>query len=228
MRGLIAGIAVLVVIGAVLVFGRSAPVVVDGGPTPGTPVVVKNDTSTATDAAPVFPAKIVLECEEPTTIDAKTKDGKVEVLHIHEISDGTTVKYLEVDNGFIDRCNLGDDKKEPAKLPGRASYVFDAPRKDAYYVYLRAKWRDNCGNSVWVKIDDGTWFNLEDEAGLVSEKNYAWDWHPLWVGGAPKAFELSKGPHTLWFNVREDGPKLDQWVISTEAQKPAGVNPLKK
>ena len=231
MRGLIAVAALVAVIAAVVLLGTTA----SGGPSKGgasgpTNVVAvgTGTTTTATDAAPVFPAKIVLECAEPTTMDAKTKDGKQEVLHVKEISDGTTIKFLEVDNGFIDRCNLNSDKAEPGKLPGRASYVFDAPRKDTYYIYLRAKWRDNCGNSAWVKIDDGQWFNLEDEEGQQGEKNYAWAWHPLMVGGAAKGYELSVGPHTLWFNVREDGPKLHQWLISTEAQKPSGPNPVKK
>lgn len=229
MRGLIAAVGVIVVVGAVVVLGRSEPAKGSG---PGTTTdVAQTGTgkapATPSDPAVVFPVKIVLECEEPTTIDAKTKDGQ-EVLHMREISDGATVKFMEVDNGFIDRCKLGEDKKEAGKLPGRASYVFDAPRKDTYYVYLRSKWRDNCGNSAWVKIDDGQWFNLEDELGLIELKNFTWAWHPLWVGGAPKGFELTAGPHTLWFNVREDGPKLDQWLISTEAQPPAGPNPVKK
>jgi hypothetical protein len=113
-------------------------------------------------------------------------------------------------------------------LPGRASYEFEVPRKDIYYVYLRAKWRDDCGNSAWVRIDEDNWNNLEDEEGKIAEKNYKWAWHPLWVSGAPKGYELAAGKHTLWFNVREDGPKLDQWLISTEAQKPVGSDPMKK
>ena len=228
MRGLIAAIVVVVLIGGVLVFGRSSATT-PATESKATGLAVKPTTDAGTDtSAALLPVKVVLEAEETTTISDKTADGKTEVLHIHEISDGATVKYLEVDNGFIDRCKLGADKEEAGKLPGRASYEFEVPRKDTYYVHLRAKWRDNCGNSAWVGIDDDKWHNLEDQEGKVGEKNYAWAWHPLWVGGAPKGFELAAGKHILWFNVREDGPKLDQWLITTEAQKPVGVNPLKK
>ena len=228
MRGLVAAIAVVIVVGVVVVFARSEPPASVSPSDPGTgkaPVVVKGGS--ASDAV-LMPVKVVLECETPTTIESKNPKDGTEVLHINEISDGVKVRYLEVDNGFIDRCALGKDKEIAGKLPGRCSYEFEVPRKDTYYIYLRAKWRDNCGNSAWVGIDEDKWYNLEDEEGQIGEKNYKWAWHPLWVQGAPKGFELTPGKHTLWFNVREDGPKLDQWLVSTEAQKPVGANPVKK
>src|SRR4029077_15979236 len=107
------------------------------------------------------------------------------------------------------------------------SYEFEVPRKDTYYVYLRAKWRDDCGNSAWGRIDDDKWGNLEDQEVFISEKNFRWAWHALFESGAPKGYELTAGKHTLWFNVREDGPKLDQWLISTESSKPVGADPIK-
>ena len=227
MKGIIAAVAIVVVVGVVVVFASSGK-----PPTPTVaPVAATGSTPPAENAdktdGPLLPVKRVLEAESPTTMDKMSKDG-TEVLHVKTVSEGAEVTYLEVDNGFIDRCNLASDKATPGKLPGRASYEFDVPRKDTYYVYLRAKWRDNCGNSAWVGVDDNKWYNLEDEEGQEGEKNYKWAWHPLWVSGAPKAFELTAGKHTLWFNVREDGPKLDQWLISTDAQKPVGFNPAKK
>jgi len=232
MRGLIAAIIAIAVIGAVVLLGGSNGSVTTGtGNVPSKPTPDPKVPSSEKDPVALTPVKVVLECEEPTTLDGKTDKGQ-EIMKVGEVIEGQPVRYLEVASGFITTCGLDDVKihGKPGELPGRASYEFEAPRKDIYYLHLRAKWRDECCNSVYVGIDDDKWHNLEDTIGMISQYNYRWAWHPLLAQGEgkPKAFMLEKGKHTLWLNTREDGVKLDQFLVSTEADAPVGSEPLKK
>ena len=173
-------------------------------------------------AGVVMPVKIVLECEDATTLEDRSTNG-VMVIEVHTASEGKPITYLEIPDEVIEKkCGIKKNADTAGVLPGKATYVFETPREDTYYVNLRAKWADSCGNSVWVKMDDSAYFNLEDEDGKLSDKNYKWAWHQLESGGRPKGFKLSAGKHTLHMAVREDGPKLDQWVISTEASRQTG------
>lgn len=222
MRGALAAVCVLVAIGGIIFLsagGNSATTPSQPTNNNGKPIVVK-------------PAKIVLECEEPTTLEDKTKDGTMKIITKVERNEGAPIAFLEIKSGFIDECQLGVEKTHAGKLPGRATYDFEAPRKDTYYLHLRAKWRDNCGNAVWVAMDKANaeedWIDLSDQLGKIGEKNFTWWWHTLKVGGLPRGFELDAGKHTLLMNVQKDGPQLDQWVISTDPQAPVGQDPVKK
>jgi len=227
-RGLIAlVVAVAVVLGVVLIGRTSARPDPD---TPnGVPEVVKGPGLT-----PVYPVKIVLECQEATTLEDKLPDGQV-IWRRGQQTEGVVVKYLENDR-WIDEWIKGNplERKElkgkPGALPGKVSWVFEAPRDDTYYVNLRAKWCDDCGNSVWVRMDDSPWLNLEDENGMISLKNYKWAWHQLFQVqiGQPKGYQLKKGPHTLWMSTREDSLKVHQWVVTTDANPPIGEAMRKK
>jgi len=219
-RGLIALAVVVAVVMGVAITGWS-----NGKPNSNTPGVEPSNVKPG--PAAVYPVKILLECQEATKLEDKLPDGQV-IWKKGERNEGELVKYIESPDGWIDDwVKARPDERKALKgkegaLPGKASYVFEAPRDDTYYVSLRAQWLDDCGNSVWVRVDDSPWFNLEDKNGMVSEKNYKWAWHQLYLGGRPKGFELKKGQRTLWLGTREDGPKLHQWVISTDANPPTG------
>ena len=235
-RGILALVAIVAIVAGVILMGKS-PASGNGKESGSDPAIVPEQGSVAgnpTASGAVFPVKIVMECESPTEIlkeddlivdnskdlVLKSKNGTI-LMQVKQHSEGQLVRYLEIPDGWIEAC-YKEHKGKPGDVPGKLSYVFEAPRDDTYYVNLRAKWMDSCGNSVWVKIDDGEWLNLEDENGKMGEKNYKWAWHPLFVGGKAKAFQLKQGKHALWLNTREDGPCLDQWLVSTEASVPVG------
>jgi len=188
---------------------------------PLSPATTEATATTGVTDAPrnvVFPVKIVLEAEEFTTIQDKHTDGTVVMMVKHQ-KQGAPISFIDIPDGFIKTCGL-EDKKGAGKLPGRASYAFDVPRDDTYYLFLRAQWMDDCGNSLWVYIDQEPWYSIEDQLGLNPvQKTYSWAWHPLFLEGTLKGYKLKAGKHTLWINVREDGPKLDQFVISTETSQ---------
>src|SRR5437868_1435336 len=98
MRGVIAAVAVLVLV-AVVVFAGG------GGQTPpsSNPNPAKTGGSGGGDET-LMPVKRVLECESPTTMNAKTPDGSKEVFSMHTISEGKEVTYLEIESNFIHTC----------------------------------------------------------------------------------------------------------------------------
>ncbi|HYG75538.1 MAG TPA: hypothetical protein VEK08_11095 [Planctomycetota bacterium] len=231
MRGLLAVVIALGVIGAIVLSGgapANPPQQVQ--PAQLTPAPGEIPT-TGTPGTPVYPVKIVIEAEDcKERADVEKNTGNT-LLRINTNQQGKSITYLEVPEEMIKKCGLEKQKEQIAALPGRVSYVFEAPRDDVYYINVRAKWSDTCGNSVWLRMngsDNSEFLNLEDEDGKIGDKNYKWVWHQLQVGGQPKGFKLAKGQHTLWMNVREDGVQLDQWLITTEASKQTGDGPLKK
>lgn len=193
-----------------------------GGGTQANAPIMGESGVPAVKPAVVMPAKIVIECEDTTTLEDKSSGG-VTVIEVKNASEGKPITYLEIPDEVIEKkCGIKKNADTAGVLPGKATYVFETPREDTYYINLRAKWSDSCGNSVWVKMDESAFFNLEDEEGKQSDKNYQWKWHQLESAGRPKGFKLSAGKHTLYMAIREDGPKLDQLVISTEASRQTG------
>lgn len=221
-RGLITAIVIVALACGVVLLGmNSAP----RGVPPG--AQEKSSTEGAGPSRVLAPVKRVIECEEYATIEDKAPNGRTFML-VREETHGQALKYLEMPDDELRLCRLDKEEKVGGKFPGLASYIFDVPRDDTYYLFLRAQWFDDCGNSVFVKFDDGEWLMLEDKLGMKSKTNYMWVWHPLSIkDGAVHGIPLSKGRHTLWLNTREDGPKLDQWLVSTDANPPPNDKPLK-
>lgn len=169
----------------------------------------------------VVPEKFVLECEKPTKLEDKAPDGTL-VMRIGSAHMGKTIGYLEIPDGWIKTCGLENVKGEDTggKLPGKAFYEFETKRDDEFYICLRAKWMDSCGNSVWVRIDDKPYVGVEDEIGKIDDSNYKWMWHPVTEMAKIKGFKLSAGKHVLELNTKEDGPMFDKVLISTDANVP--------
>ena len=85
---------------------------------------------------------------------------------------------------------------------GNALYKVKIPVAGRYQLWARTHWHDECGNSFFV-IVDGQHKSWIGEDGTVQK------WH--WVKG--KAYQLSAGIHTFKFQNREDGAKLDQFLL---------------
>ena len=85
---------------------------------------------------------------------------------------------------------------------GNATYKFIAPVAGVYQFWGRAWWYDACGNSFFVTVENHTQYITDQTFGR---------WH--WVAGP--TFSLSAGPHTLRIQNREDGARLDEWLLTT-------------
>jgi len=168
------------------------------------------------------PVKIVLECERPTVLEDKDSAGRP-VMRMGSVTLGETVGYLEIPDGWIKDYGYEKVKESNAggALPGKAFYDFEAPREGDYYIFLRAQWMDSCGDSVFLRVDDGPYRMIEDTEGQASRGVYQWAWHPLRAKGEPQAMHLAGGKHRFELATREDGPKFDRILLATDAGTPS-------
>jgi len=226
MRAVIALVVVLVVVaGIVMLQPKEVP-------------VQQPATLPQQDAVIVRPETHVIDCGKPDYLEDKftDKDGVTHtVFEIGSSTEGEKITFLRSPK-WINKCNLDDIKKdEPSsagKLAGLAVYSFNVERDDVpYYIFVSAKWTDTCGNSVWILVngpekgghgpDAGKYEYIKDQLGYVSEKDYKLAWHPLIKEGKPLPVKLNKGLNRIELHTRQDGPRFDQIVITTEANAPA-------
>ena len=100
------------------------------------------------------------------------------------------------------------DKEQPPVDDGNITVKGWAPLDATFYLWARCKWYDGCGNSFFLFVDD---MHPETPASIGNDGLYS-RWH--WVQ-ARKTYKLSKGWHTFRFQNREDGARLDEFLITT-------------
>jgi hypothetical protein len=183
-----------------------------------------NMPPTAQQPAPpaVLPVKIVLECTEAAEL-SDNKDGFL-LMRKSNSTEGHEIKFIQVTPDWPKDIKDLFAAPPADKLPGKAVYEFEVHRDDTYYLDLRARWVNTCGNSVWVKIDNGDYCIIKDQFGEITKSSYSWEWHQVVQGNEPKGFALKPGRHKLTMSVRQNGPALHRWVITTEASKPAAAD----
>lgn len=96
---------------------------------------------------------------------------------------------------------------KPPKVGGSAVLDFEVAEAGTYVLWTRAWWTDRCGNSVSVAVDDG-------KPCIVEDSTYK-SWH--WLKLKAVTFNLSAGKHRLKLLNREDGVRLDQFLLTTDA-----------
>ncbi len=89
---------------------------------------------------------------------------------------------------------------------GNARFKINVPSSGSYRLWLRAWWYDACGNSFFVIVDDKPAVSVEDPTYQT--------WH--WVKG-PK-LTLSAGTHTIRIQNKEDGARLDQFLLTNNSR----------
>lgn len=89
---------------------------------------------------------------------------------------------------------------------GNARYTINVPSAGVYQFWARTWWYDACGNSFFIVVDDKPAVYIEDATYQT--------WH--WVKG-PK-LTLSAGQHTIRIQNREDGARMDQFMLINNTQ----------
>ena len=89
---------------------------------------------------------------------------------------------------------------------GRALLQVDLPATNRYTAWLHVRWRDSCGNSVRVTVDDFP-------SRVAGQDTVFGSWH--WVRAGQYA--LSAGRHALTIHEREDGVAVDQILLAPDA-----------
>jgi len=144
---------------------------------------------------------IVATTDELLSALSSAKDG--DVIHIDEMAriDLTdTPGGATIPGGVTLAGNRGG-----RSTTGSAVYPFEVEEPDEYFFWVRASAPGEKSSPVWVSIDgEGTWrWDLETGS----------DWH--WNDGG--AHYLSGGRHNLTLHWREDGLKVDEILITGDA-----------
>ncbi len=105
----------------------------------------------------------------------------------------------------------GNTEGQPADT-GYAEYKVRVTQAGTYTFWGRVHWYDGCGNSFFLKIND--------KPAVVFGNNGTYRrWH--WVRGI--RVTLSAGVHTIRIQNREDGAKIDQFLLDTSPRVPVGL-----
>ena len=92
-----------------------------------------------------------------------------------------------------------------SKDQGKAVYTVNVPSAGTYRFWARTWWFDGCGNSFHLKI--GT-----KPAVVLGQDGTYKKWH--WVKGP--VMQLPAGTVTIVVQNREDGAKLDQFLLTKD------------
>lgn len=148
-------------------------------------------------------ARVVWEAEN-------VEAGSIEFpMMIEDNPDASGGKCLSVPEGS---GKPGEGAGLGKEVFGKATYTVQIPQSGKYVFWGRANWDDGCGNSCAFSIDDGRPWEFNDSVYR--------SWH--WVKGL--VLELSAGQHKIVIYNREDGVKLDQFLLTTDAAYlPTGI-----
>ncbi len=99
------------------------------------------------------------------------------------------------------------------KLEGTASFPFEIRKSGVYHAWIHSYWRDSCGNSITLLIDDRPGF-------MAGQDRIYRTWH--WVRAG--RHKLDQGAHTVTLGEREDGVAVDQILFTpNEGFLPSGT-----
>lgn len=122
---------------------------------------------------------------------------------VYSSSSASGGKYIKAPNG------TGSYYNTPPSY-NKVMYQFSVDDTANYELSGLVKAASGADNSVWIKIDDLPWVQWHMNVG--SE----FDWQTVTDGWDQNAtsFYMDAGNHTMQLKVREDGTKLDKWMVS--------------
>jgi hypothetical protein len=132
---------------------------------------------------------ICFEAEDTATIKEPMKQSDLP-------KEASKEKIIEITQG----------SGEGTKVGGNVTYRLEIPEDGSYYFWSRVWWIDSCGNSFSVKFDKGPVFIFGNDRTYKS-----WHWQKSRV-----KLPLKKGSHTLTISNREDGIKIDQFLLTND------------
>ena len=135
------------------------------------------------------------------------------VLHVKNAASVRTPFVLRKDPTAVDGVVLAAPEaggSRPRK--GRAELSVDVPCAGRYHAWVRARWRDECGNSVSLKLGGSP-------ARIAGNDSVYEAWH--WVEAG--RYALKRGRCPLVLLEREDGIAVDQILLTRDAAfRPTG------
>ncbi|THH41782.1 Kelch repeat-containing protein [Neolewinella litorea] len=102
------------------------------------------------------------------------------------------------------------------------SFQVSLPDAGTYYLFTRLNAIDNARNSLWVRVDNGSWIKFwkdEDGSNMLTQ---GFAWRRVNDDTRPVSFPLTAGNHTITIANREAGTQLDKVYLSTSSTLPTG------
>ncbi|GAB4157217.1 MAG: hypothetical protein Kow00107_06550 [Planctomycetota bacterium] len=163
-----------------------------GGPARPSPINSIQTSGLVTAELPASGDRIVINAADYNSIE-----GPIEVVEDTALAGGKGL--------YLADTLLG----KPAKLSAIVTYKFSVKKAGTYRLWIRHWWQDECGNSLFVIVDDGPQMLFGDD-GTAN----VWRWPPA----LKMTLELTEGEHTLTIIPREDGMKFDQILLTTDLE----------
>lgn len=139
--------------------------------------------------------RVCLEAESASALEAP-------VVCVTNGVAGAPHAYLEIPEGA---------GNPPKRNEGKATFQVEIPEDGLFTLWCRVWWEGECSNSFTVGFDDQPTFLFGEDATYK-----AWHWVKYPVSRTVAPIRLAKGKHTLVFNNREDGVRLDQVLLSAD------------
>ena len=111
--------------------------------------------------------------------------------------------FLEIPQGDI-------PSEEKGNIKGAATYSITVPHDGEYTLWVRRRWLDGCGNSIWFVFPDMPPCIVGEDGTYIKDKA-GWHWSRYGKGGG--IVKLKKGTITLSVKPREDGIWLDKFLL---------------
>jgi hypothetical protein len=111
----------------------------------------------------------------------------------------------------------GSNASVPAN--GHVTFTFNAPSAGTYKVWGRflVGPATTSDDSLWIRIDSSAWINWNDIHPRIGNAGYAWDSeHDDANADAPVNHTLTAGNHTLEIAYRENGLKMDRFLVTND------------
>lgn len=100
--------------------------------------------------------------------------------------------------------------KDADPASNAAIYEVDIDSAGTYYPWVRVWWKDSCGDSLFVVLQQG---EEKEESFVITDGTHEW-WHWLRVSDG-EGIQLQKGTLTVKVQNREDGARLGRILFST-------------
>lgn len=133
--------------------------------------------------------------------DFEWKDYPWKVYSSYSASGG---KYIKVPNRTGNYYNSVPHNKA-------VKYQFNLDQSGTYSVSGLIRASNSNNNSLWVKVNNGSWIKWH-----MDVTGSEWEWQNVTSGSHQNAmtFDLDSGMNTLEIKLREDGTKIDKFMVS--------------
>ena len=105
----------------------------------------------------------------------------------------------------------------------QVTFTVNIAQAGAYHTFLRVDAPDPSRNSLWVRVDGGSWIKFWKELSGTQLLTNGLEWRKLNNDGQDVVLQLSSGQHTITVANREPGTKLDKLYLSTSPTTPTGT-----